>query len=75
MLACEQEKQLICALLEQEMGQLADRQKQGLADVVQSARKEALKLRRVQAELVNKVVGRAGDELRARVKGAKNEKT
>ena len=37
MLACEQEKQLICALLEQEMSQLADRQKQGLAEVAQAA--------------------------------------
>ena len=47
-----------------------------LEAVIEAARKEALKLRRVQAELVNKkLVGRAGDELRALVKGAKNDKT
>ena len=46
-----------------------------LQAVIEAALKEALELRRVQAEFLDKVLTRIGDELRTRVKCAENEKT
>ena len=46
-----------------------------LEAVFKAARKKALELRRVQPELVHDVIAHAGDELRAPVKSAENEKS